>query len=210
MAAAEWLAALVGSAAALCLCGVAAVQQGLETCCGQRHSMLRGAMALRAERSQAVTAAFLVPRSMGARLSGTATVSDNSAASALRLYRSLLRAQRQFPVDEKRAATGRDMRSQLHRRIRSAFEQSRDASGAQVRHLMQTGETELHALRTIGTNHFATEVRPLPLSPYTMSLRSPSPLPHQYPSQMGNHGATRPESDSAGVSFQIFGRFWKS
>ena len=78
----------------------------------------------------------------------------------LRLYRSLLRAQRQFPQDAKRAASGQDMRSLLQDRIRKAFEQSRGASGAQVGQLMQAGETELQALRTITTSHFATEVRP--------------------------------------------------
>ena len=89
----------------------------------------------------------------------TGSGSPGDSSPALRLYRSLLRARRQFPVDEKRAAAGRDMRTLLHSRIRNAFEQSRTASGAEVDKLLQTGEEELHALRTIGTNHFATEVR---------------------------------------------------
>ncbi len=102
---------------------------------------------------------MLLSRSTCAGFSSATAGSNSTSAPALRLYRSLMRARRQFPVDEKRAASGRDMRSLLHSRIRNAFEQSRSASGAQASKLLQTGEEELHALRIISTNHFASEVR---------------------------------------------------
>jgi hypothetical protein len=125
--------------------------------------------------------------STSAGFSSATPGSNGTSASALRLYRSLLRARRQFPVDEKRAASGRDMRTLLHSRIRNAFEQSRSASGAQVSKLLQTGEEELHALRTIGTNHFASEVRQFPLPPSHPTVaaqyvrHSPPPLPQPVP-----------------------------
>ena len=134
--------------------------------------VLHRTMPVRAARLNTVPAA--ISRSAGA---GFATGSGSAPAPALRLYRSLLRARRQFPVDEKRAAAGRDMRTLSHSRIRNAFEQSRTASGAQVGNLLQTGEEQLHALRTIGTNHFANEVRhPSLLSQHSVPLPSLSPF----------------------------------
>eukprot|EP01043_Picozoa_sp_COSAG02_P055101 COSAG02_NODE_6340_length_3640_cov_1.447614_3_plen_178_part_00 len=121
------------------------------------------------------TRPMLLSRSTSAGFSSATAGSDSTSAPALRLYRSLMRARRQFPVDEKRAASGRDMRSLLHSRIRNAFEQSRSASGAQASKRLQTGEEELHALRIIGKNHFASEVRrfslPPPPSPATIATR---------------------------------------
>ena len=109
-------------------------------------------------------------------------------ARPLRLYRSMLQAQRAFPEDSMRAAKGQDMRSLLHARIRKGFEASRGATGAQVAQLMQAGEAELAALRTITSDHFATE----------------------YPSPMGTHGSVpvvdddnRPRIDFQ-VSFPLF------
>lgn len=108
----------------------------------------------------------------------------------LRLYRSLLQAQRAFPEDSMRAAKGQDMRQLLSARIRRGFEASRGATGAQVSQLIQTGEAELAALRTITSDHFATE----------------------YPSQMGTHGSVPVVDDDnkPRIDFQIFGKFWKS
>ena len=120
--------------------------------------MLHRAVMAPSERSRIAPVAALRLRSTSVRFSSSAADPGSASAPALRLYRSLLRAQRKFPVDEKRAVAGRDMRTLVHSRIRSAFEQSRDATGAQAGKLLQTGEEELHALRTIGTNHFATEV----------------------------------------------------
>jgi hypothetical protein len=61
--------------------------------------VLHRTMPVRAARLNTVPAA--ISRSAGA---GFATGSGSAPAPALRLYRSLLRARRQFPVDEKRAA----------------------------------------------------------------------------------------------------------
>ena len=80
-------------------------------------------------------------------------------ARPLRLYRELLRAQRRFPVDAKRAEAQRDMRHLLHGRIRQAFEEGRGASGSRKAELLQHGEAELAALNTITSNHFAQQVR---------------------------------------------------
>ena len=80
-------------------------------------------------------------------------------ARPLRLYRELLRAQRRFPVDAKRAEAQRDMRHLLHGRIRQAFEEGRGASGSRQAELLQHGEAELAALNTITSNHFAQQVR---------------------------------------------------
>ena len=124
--------------------------------------MLHRAVAARSERSLMAPVVALHLRSTSVRFSSSAADPSSASAPALRLYRSLLRAQRQFPVDEKRAAAGRDMRTLVHSRIRSAFEQSQDAGSAQVSKLLRAGEEELHALRTIGANHFANEVRRLP------------------------------------------------
>ena len=80
-------------------------------------------------------------------------------ARPLRMYRELLRAQRRFPVDAKRAEAQRDMRHLLHGRIRQAFEEGRGASGSRKAELLQHGEAELAALNTITSNHFAQQVR---------------------------------------------------
>ena len=128
-------------------------------------------------------------------------------ARPLRMYRELLRAQRRFPVDAKRAEAQRDMRHLLHGRIRQAFEEGRGASGSRKAELLQHGEAELAALNTITSNHFAQHVR---RSRHPRRTRSLTRAVCQYPSQLGNQGAIHAEAEPDSIRFQIFGKFWKS
>lgn len=82
------------------------------------------------------------------------------AMAALRLYRQLQCARRQFPTDPARVDSGMDLPSILQARVRQAFEQSRSVKEpSEVDKLMEHGKAELHALRTISSHAFAEQVR---------------------------------------------------
>jgi hypothetical protein len=82
-------------------------------------------------------------------------------AIALRLYRQLQCARRQFPADPTRAEGGADLPCVLQARIRQAFEESRNVKEQpQLDKLMEHGQAELHALHTISSHAFAQQVRP--------------------------------------------------
>ena len=144
---------------------------------------------------------------MGLAARGAGAGWRGAMARPLRLYRELLRAQRRFPVDAKRAEAQRDMRHLLHGRIRQAFEEGRGASGSRKAELLQHGEAELAALNTITSNHFAQQVR---RSHHPRRTRSLTRAVCQYPSQLGNQGAIHAEAEPDRIRFQIFGKFWKS